>query len=160
MGVLLLICDPLIYAKIRPVNWPRRILVSALLALVISVSPGASLALPGQQNSCNNVPDNWSELRSSSFALLYPLGQDALAQSVFSLYGDTLENEYRRFSAAFESQLSLPVLVRIYPTVNDYLCLNPLAGELAVQATHAHVGNREIALIAENILADPSSWQS
>lgn len=160
MGASLLICDLVIYAKIRLVNWPRRYLTSVALALVISVFSGTSFALPVQQGNCNNVPDNWSELRSSSFALLYPLGQDVLAQSVFSLYGDTLENEYRRFSAAFDSQLSLPVLVRIYPTSNDYLCLNPLVTELAVQATHAHVGNREIALIAENILADPSSWQS
>ena len=140
--------------------WPRRFRNSALLALIISFIPTIIFAVPAQQSNCTNVPDSWNELRSPSFALLYPLGQDVLAQSVFTLYGDTLEKEYQRLSAAFESQLNLPVLVRIYPSVKDYFCLNPLAGELAVLATHAHIGNREIALIAENMLLDASAWQT
>ncbi|KAA3648668.1 MAG: hypothetical protein DWQ07_00275 [Chloroflexi bacterium] len=139
---------------------PRFVFTVVFIAFLVSLKPDVSFALPAQQVNCSNIVDDWSELRSESFALLYPRSQEALAQGVFNIYRDTLETEYARYSAAFESTLTLPILVRIYPTANDYFCLNPLASELAVEATHAHVGNREIALIAESILADPFAWDT
>lgn len=120
----------------------------------------------------------WDEVRTDSFVIIYPLIEGATKETILALYGSqlpsgqqdlghlilyaygkALEKEYQRSQILLNVDLDLPISVRVYPRVSDYYYLNAYAAPMPPGATHGHVGEKEISLIAENIAKDPLVWQ-
>lgn len=131
--------------------------VLALLLPSLLVSP---VQAAGDEARClqDDIDIEWREVRTQSFAIIYPAANEELAHTVLDLYGRTLDADYARFASLFETSLPLPISIRIYPTEDKYYRLNELVPALEPGATHSHVGTREIALIDENITLDVD-WQ-
>lgn len=120
----------------------------------------------------------WDEVRTGSFVIIYPLIEGTTKETILALYGsqlppdqqdfghlilyaygETLEEEYQRSRILLNVNLELPISVRVYPRESDYYNLNAYAALMPPGATHGHVGEKEISLIAENIAKDPLVWQ-
>jgi len=134
------------------------LLLSLLLASLTSTKPAQ--AAP-QRADCTALPRvSWTEARFGSFALLYPAG-DEVIRSALSLFDtEVLESEYARFAALFETSLPLPISIRVYPTEDHYYCLNAGPPEIPAGSMHSHIGAREIAFIAENIVRNFQGWMA
>lgn len=117
----------------------------------------AGIPSPASAQTCSNL--TWGETKTRAFAFTYqasnPLGAELAEQ-----YGELLDETFARFSALFEITLPVPVMVRVYPTERDYYCYNALAPQIPLGQTHSHIGGREIALIAQNIQAQPNDWSN
>jgi hypothetical protein len=112
-----------------------------------------------QGGDCDQLPAvEWREARTRSFAVLYPLEYERLGQWLSAQHGDALDQEYARFEPLFETPLSRPISIRIYPDITTFSCLNAGLEEVVSWSTHTHIGAREIALFGGNILADFPSW--
>ncbi len=135
-----------------PPIWKRLSLWLALSLLLATLAPGRVAAQP-----CPSL--SWQETRTRAFSFLYPAGLP-LGPQIASQLGEPLDAEFNRFANLFETSLPLPISVRLYPTEQDYYCLNALAPPIPLGQTHSRVGSREIALIARNIDADPEAWQT
>lgn len=123
-----------------------------LLVFLLSVAPPASVRAEYKKAVCDGLSAvEWQETRTQAFAILYSVESLELGGALSTWYGETLDAEYARFEALFETSLSLPVFIRIYPTENHLYCLNAEPPEIQTGVTHHHIGSREIALIAENI---------
>jgi len=142
-------------------------------ALIISLSTSwraAAMAVPQFYA--------WDEVRTESFVIIYPLIEGATKETILALYGSQLrpdeqdfghlilyaygkilEEEYHRSQVLLNVELDLPLSVRVYPSESDYHKLNAYAAPMPAGATHSHVGEKEISLIAENIAKDPFVWQ-
>jgi hypothetical protein len=126
-----------------------------LLALLAGLlSPTAARAAPPADTS------DWRQLRTQSFAIIYPQQFEALAQVLYAFYGKTLDAEYQRFSTLFNASLPLPISIRVYPTVDEYYRLNSLAPTIGLTDIHSHIGYREISVIGNNVTADTARWQA
>ncbi len=100
----------------------------------------------------------WEEIRTKYFALIFPADSRAIAEMMYSSFGLSLDQQYALLKEIFETELILPINLRIYPTVEDYLKLNPKAPQIGIEDTHSHVGFREIALIYETISDNYAGW--
>lgn len=129
----------------------RLISVALLLVLLLPLA-----AHPAAAQTCPPIP--WEQTSTRSFTFVYPQGEPLGAQ-IAAQYGSLLDAEYNRFTRLFQISLLTPLTVRLYPTGANYACLNPLAPVIPIGQMHSHAGIREIALIAQYILADPESWQ-
>ncbi|HUF37395.1 MAG TPA: hypothetical protein VMN57_02630 [Anaerolineales bacterium] len=130
---------------IRPIG------LLSLLLLVLS-APTTALA-----QAC--TLQNWGETRTRSFIFTYqeatPLGRE-----IAERFGEALDAEFNRFANLFETSPPVPLMVRVYPNEREYYCFNALAPEIPIGQTHSRIGGREIALIAQNISADPQAWEA
>jgi len=125
----------------------------ALLATPLS----ASAAQAGECDAAQGIV--WREMGTKSFSILYPDVYEPIGRMLSTqTQGDALDLEYARLEALFETSLPLPVSIRIYPDIQAYSCLNSQGGEILPSSIHSHSGAREIALIGNNILANPSAW--
>lgn len=126
-----------------------------LLPLIFLILLGATLRAGTSATAQTCTQYTWGETSTRNFTFVYqqlfPLGADLAAQ-----YGSQLDAEYDRFAALFQTTLSTPLTVRIYPFGPDYTCLNALAPAIPIGQTHSHLGSREIALLGEYISADPN----
>lgn len=146
------------YAMIS-LNMVRRGLILLLIFVIACLSGESTFAHKALQNECDHI-FSWGEIRTDHFAIVYSPANIVLARSIASYFGDDLDKEYNQFSSAFGEHLETPISIRVYPDEYSYYCLNSLSPLLEEGATHAHIGYREISLIAENIQADYESWQS
>lgn len=92
--------------------------------------------------------------------ILYTASHVSLADQIQQNYISTLESELARYQQAFDSDLFLPITIRIYPSELEYYCLNPQAPAIGPEDLHSHVGEREIALIANVINRSPTTWET
>lgn len=125
------------------------------------------------------LPFEWDEIRTKSFVIIYPAIEGAEKEQILSLYehllppdqrdlghviliayGDTIEKEYQRATNLFGTTLDLPISIRVYPKEANYFSLNAYAPSIKPNATHSHIGDVEISLIAENIIKNPLKWES
>jgi hypothetical protein len=128
--------------------------VILILALgAIPVQAGRS-----QQEDCQ-ADTTWKEIRSGNFVIIYPLEYERFAQGIEFQYLPFLEEELKAYTQVFQQGLTLPVVIRVYRTIDDYYCLNAHAARISTSATHSHIGSREIALVRENILQDVLTWE-
>jgi hypothetical protein len=129
----------------------RLLLIGIFLAVLSALTPERARA-----QACTLLI--WGETRTRSFIFTYqesaPLGRE-----IANRFGDALDAEFNRFANLFETSLPVPIMVRIYPNERAYYCFNALAVEIPIGQTHSHIGGREIALIAQNITADPEAWE-
>ena len=103
---------------------------------------------------------SWDEIRTESFAIIYPGMYEQVAQGLYMLYGPMLDAEYIRFSALFNQELAPPISVRIYSDADEFYKLNALAPELGPEQTHSNIGAREISLIGDRIAVNITMWQA
>ncbi|MBE0697460.1 MAG: hypothetical protein IH586_11105 [Anaerolineaceae bacterium] len=116
---------------------------------------GAAPDLPFSRIVELSPAQDWKELRTRYYAIIYPEEYEILAQMMVVNYGAVLNSEYERFAAVFDYQLSIPVSLRVYSTMEEFKQLNPLTPPISVIGTHSHIGYREISLIGANIMNDP-----
>ena len=120
------------------------------------------MAAPSAQTDC---PESlldfvWREKPANDFVILYTASHVSLAEQIHQNYTPVLEAEITRYQQAFGSELLLPITIRIYPSPLEYYCLNPQAPALGPEDLHSHIGEREIALIANVINRSPTTWET
>lgn len=129
---------------------------------------GIQLILPAEYHSANAAPNPqencnyelfWTQQNTDSFAVVYPLEYVNLAQLVVTVARDELDKAYSNYSTAFGVPLEPPITIRVYPSLEDYYCLNALVPRLGGGAVHAHVGSSEIALFGNEINANLDTWR-
>ncbi len=84
----------------------------------------------------------WQERRTANFAILFPAGSEAQAEE----YAKFVDGVYDEVSAVFSYRAPPPVILRIYPTMELYEQVNPLAARIPGVVAHAHTGRREISI--------------
>ncbi len=144
------------------------------IATVFVIFSHASIVL-----ARTRLPFQWEEVRTKSFAVIYPNIEGVEKETILHLYqsvlppdqrdlghvilvayGDILEKEYQRATSLFGTELELPISVRVYPKEKDFILLNSYAPQITPGATHSHIGEVEISLIVENIIKNPLKWES
>jgi hypothetical protein len=129
--------------------------VTLLLGL-LATPVGASFQT---QSVCGEELD-WLDRPWGSFVFVFTADNTDLVQEFLRNFEEPLTLEFQKYTALFGTELEIPITIRIYPSLEDYNCLNALAPVLGVEDTHSHIGGREIALIGETINADPALWYS
>ncbi len=108
----------------------RRIV--ALLLLAALARPAVTAAQPLQ----------WNERQTTYIAVLYPAGSEAEAERYIA-FADQI---YTEITTAVGYKPAPPLTLRIYPTMEIYRQVNPLAQSLEGIVAHAHTGRREISI--------------
>lgn len=108
-----------------------RLLLAAVFLLL--------LTLPAQAGA-QSVP--WRERRTLQFSVLYPQGAEAQAEQ----YAQFVDQVYEDASLWWGYRTPTPVILRIYPTMEQYVEANPLAATVPGVIAHAHTGRREISV--------------
>jgi hypothetical protein len=110
------------------------VFVSLLLSLVLSLGrPATALAQAEDENR---------------FVFIVPPGFETGFIDFWGRYGADLEASFDFFEALYGVTPPLPLYVRVYEDREEILDLNLLVPPLPENATHTHLGAREIALIA------------
>ena len=102
---------------------------------VLSVSP-ASAQTP------------WLSTEVGQLTLLYPLDYQAEVALFAGRQAEAVNAIYAQLSALYDETLETPVNVRLYSSRDQFARLNALAPRLGDDAFHAHLGAREIAIVA------------
>ncbi len=100
----------------------------------------------------------WLELRTDHFAILYQVVDYPLAYALQNESGPFLDRLFVDLNTLFGVDLASPLTVRIYPDIATYQDLNAAAPPVPDGATHSRIGRREIALFAENIFNQSNRW--
>jgi hypothetical protein len=108
----------------------RRILSLLLLALLALPTAAAAQAI------------QWNERQTTYIAVLYPTGSEAEAERYIG-FADQI---YTEITTAVGYKPAPPLTLRIYPTMEIYRQVNPLAQSLEGIVAHAHTGRREISI--------------
>ncbi|MBA3470530.1 MAG: hypothetical protein H0T53_12905 [Herpetosiphonaceae bacterium] len=108
----------------------RRILVLLLLATLAHPATTAAQAI------------QWNEQQTTYIAVLYPAGSEAEAKRYIG-FADQI---YTEISTALGYKPAPPLTLRIYPTMEIYRQVNPMAQSLEGIVAHAHTGRREISI--------------
>ncbi|HMP41793.1 MAG TPA: hypothetical protein PKA05_15545 [Roseiflexaceae bacterium] len=107
--------------------------IVALVLVLLWMIPTQSLA---------QVPD-WAEQRTTYFAILYAPGDEPIAQQ-YALFVDPI---YDELTAMFANRPATPVTLRLYPTLESYYTVNPLARQLTGIVAHADFRRNELVVI-------------
>lgn len=102
------------------------------LALLLLCAPGALAQ-----------GETWRELRTTRFAILYTDG-DAETARAYAGFVDTI---YDEVTAIFGHPTDTPITLRLYPTLESYQTINPLARSVAGIVAHADYRRHEVAVI-------------
>ena len=108
-----------------------RCLLSFLLALL--VLPLSAFAQDAE----------WRELRTSRFAILYT-GEDATTAEGYAGFVDSI---YDETAAIFGHHAATPLTLRLYPTWESYVAVNPLARGLPGIVAHADYQRHEVVVV-------------
>ena len=85
----------------------------------------------------------WRERRTERFAILYAEGDGATAEQ----YAGFVDTIYDEIAAVFGHQTAVPITLRLYPTLERYQQVNPLARSLAGVVAHADFRRHEVVVI-------------
>jgi hypothetical protein len=132
-------------------GFSRWLLIAIFLVALFGAHTNSMVfASSDKQEFCYSEYD-WTELEMGSFVIIFPLEHTDLAQMIFTNFPGELEELIQDYRQVFEVDLIVPVAIRIYPKLEDYFCLNPLAPQVSLDAVHSHIGEREIALFADAV---------
>jgi hypothetical protein len=113
------------------------------VARVVAIALGLLLAaLVWSAGGAHAQQVEWREQRTDSFAILYPAGSETEAAE----YARFVDDVYEEVSAVFAYRTPPPVVLRIYPSMELYEQINPLAAQIPGVVAHAHTGRREISI--------------
>lgn len=85
----------------------------------------------------------WRELRTSHFAILYTRGDQATAET----YKSFVDGIYDETSAIFGHHAATPLTLRLYPTWESYVAVNPLARGMQGIVAHADYQRHEVVVV-------------
>lgn len=122
--------------------------VLILFLLLVILRPASPVK--GQGIACPAAGMQWEQLYTQSFALIY--APENIDPRLLDILKAGLDGEYARLEMLFKTSLQLPVNIRVYPSEEDFFCLNTNAVRQR-EFTHTRVGGREIALIQKSLLA-------
>lgn len=130
-----------------------------ILVFVVALFPSISIfPSVNAQSECRG-DFVWREKESASFVIVYTASNVSMAEEIHQNYIQVIEQELPLYEEAFGSILMKPVTIRLYPTQQEYFCLNALAPLITGEDSHSHIGSREIALIANVINRSPMTWE-
>jgi hypothetical protein len=86
---------------------------------------------------------DWRERRTERFAILYVDGDQATAER----YAGFVDSIYDEVSAIFGHQTATPVALRLYPTLERYQQINPLARSMSGIVAHADYRRHEVVVV-------------
>lgn len=125
----------------RPIS---RALVALLFALLFVAAPIAH-AQAAPPRAAQTQTTEWRELRTQRFALVYTDDQATTAQ----IYADFVDGLYDEIAAIFGHRVATPVTLRLYPSLESYYDVNPLARGLTGVVAHADYRRHEVVVIIE-----------
>lgn len=135
-----------------PIDLKKWLLALALFLILPARQVYAATPPPVNENTLQG-------LQTKYFVILFFDNDFNIANQLYSNYAQTLDQEYEYFKRIFNTDLQLPINIRVYATRDEYADLNPQADQITNIATHSHVGFREIALISDAIQSTPE-WIS
>lgn len=104
---------------------------------------GIFLALALLPHVTHAETNDWRELRTQSFAILYVAGDETTAQN----YAKFVDSIYDETSAVFGHHAATPLTLRLYPTWESYVAVNPLARGLQGIVAHADYQRHEVVVV-------------
>ncbi len=110
-------------------------------------------ALVWGTNGAHAQDQKWQERRTQHFAILYPDVPEA--RPAVEQYAQFVDGVYDELSAVFSYRTPPPVVLRIYPTMELYERVNPLAAQMPGVVAHAHTGRREISIALPQTVDQP-----
>lgn len=125
---------------------PASAILRWLLLLAALLICGTTGVVPAQAQAVD-----WREQRTTYFAILYPPDAGAAAAQ----YASFVDGVYTEISAIFNYSPATPITLRIYPTLELYEQINPLAAQVPGVVAHAHTGRREISIALPQTEAQP-----
>ncbi|MEM8529843.1 MAG: peptidase MA family metallohydrolase [Chloroflexota bacterium] len=87
--------------------------------------------------------DDWRELRTERFAILYTEGN----QQVAEYYEGFVDSIYDEVTGIFNHSADTPITLRLYPTLERYYEINPAARQLTGVVAHADFRRNEVVVI-------------
>lgn len=116
------------------------------LVLAILLLAGTLLA-PARAVHAQTI--DWREQRTSHFTILYSAGQEAIAQE----YVGFTDEIYEEIATIFSHRTATPIILRLYPTLESYYQVNPLARNTPGVVAHADFRRREVVVVIEQTLS-------
>lgn len=116
------------------------IAIARLLSLVLIV---CCYILPTSATLVSAQSDEWQEFASQYFRILY-VGADRQVAENYASFADPL---YTEMSTTFGHQIATPIILRLYPTLDYYYDLNPMARGMNGIVAHADFRRNEVAVI-------------
>lgn len=111
----------------------RLIYLFAALTIALILFPGGVLA----------QETDWRERRTERFAILYVDGDQATAER----YAGFVDTIYDEVAAVFGHKTATPVALRLYPTLEAYQQINPLARGMSGIVAHADYRRHEVVVV-------------
>jgi hypothetical protein len=130
------------------------------IIFLISFFPAKSIYAASRKQVDCTLEYVWRQINAGQFVVLYTSSHISLAEEISEKYINNLETEFSKYLTAFSSPITTPITIRIYPSRNEYFCLNALAPMIGPDDSHSHIGTREIALIADVIDRSPMTWET
>lgn len=113
--------------------------------------PGGYQASAQVSTNCRKLPElTWLEFRSNYFTFIYPEIYSEYVLPYFESSQMILDQKYELLSRIFEEDLELPIIIRIYPEMDYYTCLNLYESEIIHRNGFTRIGRREIAIVLNN----------
>ncbi|HEX5688714.1 MAG TPA: hypothetical protein VFX76_01875, partial [Roseiflexaceae bacterium] len=91
----------------------------------------------------------WNERRTDKFAILYANGDDQTAEE----YAGFVDTIYDEVAAIFAHRTNTPVTLRLYPSLERYQEVNPLARGLPGIVAHADFRRHEVVVVVPQTAA-------
>lgn len=104
-----------------------------ILSLVLLLWP----ALASAQSS------DWQERRTDNFIILFTPGNDTVAEE----YAGFVDGIYEDLATFFNHRTRTPITIRLFPTLESYQEVNPLARNMPGVVAHADFRRREVVVV-------------
>lgn len=114
-----------------------RLAAASLLALIVALALAAPAAAQGGMF--------WLERPTAYFTIAYAPGGEAEAER----YAAWVDEIYDEIAAALSYRTATPLVLRLFPTGEDYYQLNPAARNVPGVVAHADFRRRELVVIVE-----------
>ncbi len=87
--------------------------------------------------------NDWREYTTSHFIMLYSPNDSTVAAE----YADFVDDIYEELAALFSHRTATPLTLRLYPSLESYHAVNPLARNIPGVIAHADFRRRELVVI-------------
>lgn len=87
--------------------------------------------------------EDWRDLATDYFVILYTPDDSDTAQE----YAGFVDNIYEELAAVFNHRTATPLTLRLYPTMESYHAVNPLARNMPGVVAHADFRKRELVVV-------------
>lgn len=112
----------------------KRLLVLVCTMLMVLIATPPTLA---------QSTDDWRELRTDNFAILYVESHQPVAE----YYADFVDSIYDEITAIFDHSVDTPITLRLYPTLERYYEINPAARNFTGVVAHADFRRNEVVVV-------------